>query len=55
MACAAVGRRQGMTGAEADEGEEVGGPNRSDDAGEGWQRPGRAKAVRADRNFRRET
>lgn len=52
----AVGQRQGKTVAEADEGVEVGGPNTSSDAGEGFgNRPGRAKAARVGRNFRRET
>ena len=44
------------TGAEAEGGQEVGGPHMSDDVGE--QRapgPGRAKAARADTNLRRET
>jgi len=50
-----VGRRQGETGAEADGGREVGGPNRSDDAGERLAPgPGRAKAARVVVNFRRE-
>lgn len=40
---------------EVDEDVEVGGLHMSGDAGEGWHRPGRAKAARVGRNFREET
>lgn len=44
------------TGAEADDGQEVGGPNMSEDIGEQLALgPGRAKAARVSTNLRRET
>ena len=52
----AVGRRRGKTGAEAEGGVGVGGPNTSEDVGERLATgPGRAKAARVETSFRRET
>ena len=52
---AEVDHARGMTTARVDEDQEVGGPHTSDDAGERLAPgPRRAKAARADTNFRRE-